>query len=190
MLSKLALNTQTFLWGIGIALVLGVGGGAGSIWYVKGLQIDAIQATHKAEVAEMATKVATAEGASANLKLTFETSLKDKKNELDKAYVARTASLDAAVSKLAGIRLRDPSASGNSGSTGGQGSTSGSNGSNTNTGELLSPQTSQFLWSFAGESQLYLDRLNQCKVWNAELTSQSQKYYDEIQELKKKLKKS
>lgn len=188
MLSNLALNTQTFLWGLGIALVLGLGSGAGAIWYMKGLQIDAIQATHKAEVAEMATKVAVAEGATSTLRLSFENSLKDKKNELDKTYEARTASLNASVAKLAGIRLRDPSTSGNPGSTGGQGSAEGSNGSNADAAGLLSPQASGFLWSFAGESQLYLDRLNQCKVWNAELTSQSQKYYDEIQELKKKLK--
>ena len=177
-------NLQNFV----ISLVLAIIIGAGAAWLIQGLRISTINANHKAEVAEMTTRVAIAEGESSKLKLTFETSLKEKKNELDKEYAERTAHIDDAVSKLAGIRLRDPSAGGGTGSSGNQGSTEGSNGSDSANTGLLSPQASQFLWSFAGESQLYLDRLNQCKVWNAELTSQTKIYYNQIQDLKKKIK--
>lgn len=184
----LALNPQTFAWGIVLALILGISAGAGSIWYVKGLQIDVIKATQKAEIAQMETKVAKAEGKVTELSLTFDKNLSDKKNELDETYTARIAALNSSVGKLATISLRDPSAGRNSGSTGNQGNTQGDNGSNTDGAGLLSPEAGAFLWSFAGESQLYLDRLNQCKAWNTELEAQSQKYYDEIQLLKKQVK--
>jgi hypothetical protein len=184
----LALNPTTFAYGLGLALILGLGIGASSIWYVKGLQITAIKATHKAEAAEMAKKVAVAEGGVSKLKLDFETSLEGKRNELDQTYASRVAAVNSTVGKLAGIRLRDPAASGNSSATSGQGNAQSNNGSSADGTGLLSPQTSQFLWSFAGESQIYLDRLVQCKAWNTELEAQQKKYFDELEEVRKKVK--
>ena len=187
MIGKLALNPQTFFWGVVIALVLGLGSGIGGTWYVRGLQIDAIEARHDADTAKMATKVAVAEGETTKVRLEFQTNMGNYKNALDQEYITRVTSLNDSVTKLAGIRLRDPSAGGNSGSSSGNGSSQGNNGSSTNGGELLSPETSAFLWSLAGESQGYLDRLNQCKAWNAKLSEEQQKYYDEIIKLKAEL---
>lgn len=176
-----ALNLQTF----GIGLLLSAALAAAGVWYVQGLKIDKIEATHAAEIARMETKVAVAEGETSKLKLNFENDLETKRNELDQKYDARVADISTAVNKLSSIRLRDPSASSNSGSTGDQGNAEGNYGPIT--GEL-SYSTSQFLWSFAGDADVVRERLAVCKAWNTELEAQSQKYYDEIQKLKKQLK--
>lgn len=185
MIGNLALNPQTFLAGLALAAVLSAATAGGAVWYVRGLQIDVIKSKHATEAAQMETKVVKAEGDANKFKLDFVMSLEEKRNELDQKYDERVAAVNASVSKLANIRLRDPAANSNSGTTGGQGNAQGNNGSDADSGGLLSPQASQFLWSFAGESQIYLDRLNQCKAWNTELEAQSKKYYEEIQELRK-----
>lgn len=188
MIGNLALNPSTFFYGVLAALLLGLATGGGAIWYVRGLQIDTIKATHATEVAQMETKVAKAEGATAQFKFDFVSNMEKKRDELDKTYAERVAAINASVSKLSTIRLRDPSASSNSGSTGGQAGAQGSNGSSADGAGLLSAQTSQFLWSLNGEADTYLERLRECKAWDTELEAQNKKLREEYDALKKQLK--
>lgn len=180
------LNVQNFAIGCLIALVLGLGIGGGTIWYVKGLQITAIHAKAEADIAKMEAKVTTAESATTQAKLDFEVKLKDKSNELDLQYEKRTNDIDRAVAKLDGIKLRDPTANSNSGGTGNQGSAGGDIGSNPGTD--LSLEASQFLFDLAGDADKTRERLIVCKAYNEELVTQMQNYHDEIEVLRKKFK--
>ncbi len=164
-----------------VALILGIAGS----WYVQGLRIDSIQSKHKLDIATMEVKVARAETAAANLRLDFETALKDKKEELDEKFEERVGTIDSAVSKLSDIRLHDPAANRDSGSSSDPGGSSSSD--RPATGEL-SFETSRFLWSFAGDADVTRERLRVCKAWNEELEAQMTSYRREILDLQEQVK--
>jgi len=118
-----------------------------------------------------------------------ELDLANARGDIDNEYKDRINSLQGDVAKLAADnkRLRDPGTHKSSPSTTSPGSngTGSSIGSNSGSG-LLSEETSQFLWSFAGESDQYLERLRACKAWTDKLTTIINTQNDQFKKINEK----
>lgn len=106
------------------------------------------------------------------LKAQAELDLANARGKIDNEYKDKLATLQGNVTQLAADnkRLRDPGHKSSSKPAGNNSNIARSSVSTDSSAGLLSEQTSQFLWSFAGEADTYVERLRACKAWSDKLT--------------------
>lgn len=182
------LNIKQYAIVAGCALLLGAVVVGGFVWKYKGDQIELIEANHKTELLERELAETTAKLELKGLQLTFETSLGARKDEINQTYANNVSSISAAVAKLNGYRLQDPYSTRGSGSTNNPGSSGTSAGTGAGTG-VLSKEASDFLYNFAGESDVNLEKLRSCQAWSNSVKAEHDKYKRQVDELIKELNK-
>lgn len=182
------LNLKNYLIVGAVALLIGVLVSGITVWNLRGTEIELLTANHDKALLESKLAATTAQRDLNQLKLNFETNLGDKSNELQTSFQNSVTAINKSVADLAKFRLQDPYANRGAGSTPATGGTSGNNGSNPG-GGILSPEASQFLYAFSGESNTVLERLRTCKAWNAEVETEMEEYRQQVFNLKEDLRK-
>lgn len=176
------INIKNYILIALICLILGAGVAGFAAWHYTSKYDSAQQ---KILIDDLNTKANNKLIAANDLKAKAELDLANAKGTIDNEYKDRITSLQDNVAKLSADnqRLRDPGYKSNhTRPSKNTTSTRSSDRSNAAAG-LLSEQTSQFLWSFAGEADTYVERLRSCKAWSDKLTDTINHQNDQLRKL-------
>lgn len=165
-----------------VCLLLGAGTAGFAAWHYTSRYDAAQQKLLVTSLNEKADKKLVAMTA---LKSKAELDLANAKGTIDNEYKDRITTLQGNVAQLAADnkRLLDPGyKSHHTAARSHTNSTPSSVSTDPATG-LLSEQTSQFLWNFAGEADTYVERLRACKAWSDTLEKTINNQNDALQKL-------
>lgn len=172
--SYLIIGAMTLIVG---SLITGI-----TVWNIRGTQIDLLVADHEKTLLESKLVAESAQKDLLRFQLDFETNLGSKKDELQTHFEKSFAAINKSVADLSKYRLQDPHANRGTGASSNTGSAGSGDGSDPGRG-VLSEEASQFLFAFAAESDIILERLRTCKAWDEAKDTEYNKYRNRVESM-------
>lgn len=154
-----------------ILIALGAGLLVGSIvawWFTdnyKDNRFEVERLEHKVQIETIRAQAATELLESERLRHSIEGTLQNEKIDLIKDHAQRVDSLSNTVSDLSKLVLRDPGKSNSGQGAASSGNSAGAGASGSAGDGVLSKEATEFLWSFATDSDKYVEALRTCYLW-------------------------